>query len=206
MSDFEQTSALLRGARRDYAKGELVESAVASDPFVQFDAWLQAARASDDIDEAYAMTLATVNAAGTPSARIVLLRGFDERGLVFYTNYDSAKGGDLVENSRVAAVFYWGPLERQVRIAGQAAKVDAAESDAYFASRPHKSKLGALVSSQSSTIGGRDELEIEMQRLEAQYPEGSDVPRPPHWGGYRIAPTEFEFWQRRRSRLHDRLR
>ena len=206
MTDFEATSDELRKARREYAKAELTEDNVAPDPFTQFNAWLTEAQDSEEIDEAYAMTVATVDPDGTPSARIVLLRGFDERGLTFFTNYRSAKGDALDHNPAIAAVFYWGPLERQVRFKGSAVKVDAVESNEYFASRPYKSKLGALVSEQSAVIEDRSVLENELGALQEQYPEGSDVPRPAHWGGYRIEPTEVEFWNGRRSRLHDRLR
>ena len=197
-------------ARRDYAKGELLEGNVSTDPFAQFALWLDEARSNDNIDEAQAMTVATIDSRQRPTARIVLLRGVDDasvgrRGFVFYTNYDSAKGHAIAHNNAVALVFYWGPLERSVRIEGHAEKVDTAESDAYFASRPHKSKLGAIVSSQSSMIDSRQVLEEEMSVLDDRYAEGADVPRPTHWGGYRVVPDSVEFWQGRRSRLHDRL-
>lgn len=192
--------------RRDYETGELDEGSVEPDPFRQFDQWFAAAMADDRIDEASAMTLATTSATGRPSARIVLLRGVDADGFVFYTNYQSRKGEDLSANPYAALVFYWGPLERQVRIEGRVEPVSADESDAYFASRPHKSKLGAVVSAQSTVVPGRTALEADMAALLEKYPDGATVVRPAGWGGYRVLPEEFEFWQGRRSRLHDRVR
>jgi len=152
------------------------------------------------------MTLATSTKDGVPDARMVLLRGFDERGFVFYTNYLSRKARELAENPRAALVFWWPPLERQVRIEGVVTKVSDAESDAYFHSRPRGHQLGAHVSAQSDVIAGRPVLEAELAKLLAQYGETGEVPRPAHWGGYRVAPSVIEFWQGQPNRLHDRLR
>jgi pyridoxamine 5'-phosphate oxidase len=190
--------------RLHYAQGSLTESDVAPDPLNQFRLWLDQAM-SAELREPYAMTLATATPDGAPSARVVLLRGFDERGFAFYTNYDSRKGDDLAANPRAALVFYWAELERQVRIEGPVSKVTDAESDAYFQARPRGHRLGAWVSEQSRVIAGRAELEQELAAVEARYPD-EDVPRPPHWGGYRVVPSQVEFWQGRPNRLHDRLR
>ena len=149
------------------------------------------------------MTLATVDASGQPSARIVLIKGYDERGFTFFTNYESRKGTDLLAEPRACLLFFWQPLERQVRIEGVVEKVAAEESDAYYHSRPAGSRIGAWASRQSQPIT-RDELEAREQEFRARY--GDQPPRPPHWGGYRLKPTAFEFWQGRPSRLHDRLR
>lgn len=191
--------------RRDYSTAALDEASFPDDPFVAFDLWLSEAVASPAVDEAYAMTLATATATGMPSARVVLLRGRDS-GLVFFTNYEGRKGRELTGNPRAAVVFYWGPLERQIRVEGAVERVSDAESDAYFASRPHYSKLGAQISHQSSVLSSRAELESRLAEFEVAYPEGSDVPRPGNWGGFRLVPMSMEFWQGRRNRLHDRLR
>ena len=151
-----------------------------------------------------AMTLATATPGGVPSARMVLLRGFDERGLMFYTNYRSRKAAELDANPQAALVLFWSPLHRQIRVEGVVEKVSAAESDAYFRSRPYGSRLGAIASPQSEVIAGRHVLEDRCTEVAAQYP--NEVPRPAHWGGYRVLPRMFEFWQGRESRLHDRLR
>lgn len=192
--------------RRDYTKAALDPAELADDPLTQFKTWFDEATESDVIDEPSAMNLATVDALGHPHARIVLLRQICDEGFVFFTNYLSDKGSEIQAQPRVALTFYWGPLERQVRVEGTAAKVQAEVSDEYFASRPHKSKLGALVSNQSSVLASRQVLEDHMASLENQYPDDGDVPRPPHWGGYLVNPVSVEFWQGRRSRLHDRLR
>lgn len=192
--------------RIDYSKGALREQDAAADPFAQFTAWFaQAADKASGIVEPNAMTLATVDPDGQPTARVVLLKGFDERGFVFFTNYDSAKAAALNHEPRCALCFYWDKLERSVRVTGVAARVADDESDAYFATRPYRSQLGAWVSTQSSVVPARAVLEERFAQLALQYPEGSVVPRPPFWGGFRVAPQSVEFWQGQRSRLHDRL-
>ncbi len=190
--------------RQSYEQSALDEESASSDPLEQFAAWFADAQAHDGVSEANAMTLATVDADGAPSARIVLLKGADARGFVFYTNYDSRKGRALDTVGKAALVFWWPPLERQVRIEGDVSRIAAGESDAYFASRPHGSRIGALVSPQSTRVT-RAELEARLSQTQAAYPEGSDVPRPEGWGGYRVVPREIEFWQGRPNRLHDRL-
>ena len=150
------------------------------------------------------MTLATATSDGLPSARIVLLKGFDERGFVFYTNYEGRKARELEQNPNCSLVFYWGELERQVRVEGRAARVPEAEADAYFDSRPRGSQLGAWASEQSRTVESRSKLEARLKELEEEY-EKVEVPRPPFWGGYRVEPEKIEFWQGRENRLHDRL-
>lgn len=175
-----------------------------TDPIALFAEWFDAA-ARGGIDKPHAMTLATVGAGAQPAARVVLLSSFDERGFVFHTNYESAKGRELSANSRVALVFWWDPLGRQVRVEGRAEKTSPAESDAYFARRPRGSQLGAWASDQSRIIESRAALEHRMHTLEREY-EGKPVPRPPHWGGYRVTPTALEFWENRENRLHERVR
>jgi pyridoxamine 5'-phosphate oxidase len=189
--------------RRDYDRDVLLESEAAPEPLVQFARWFEAALAGE-IYEPNAMALSTVAADGRPSTRMVLLKGFDADGFVFYTNLESRKALELAANPRASLLFWWDRLHRQVRIEGTVTPVEDGEADAYFASRPYGSRIGALASPQSRVIAGRAGLEASVAELAARHPE--EVPRPRHWGGYRLRPTEFEFWQGRPSRLHDRLR
>ena len=189
--------------RKEYTRAGLKESDVVPDPVEQFRRWFDEALGAD-LHEPNAMTVATATPDGRPSARVVLLKGLDERGFVFYTNYEGRKGRELEENPRAALLFYWGELERQVRIEGAVSRVSKDESDAYYASRPRGSRLGALASEQSRVVEGREVLEGRIKRLEQEY-EGSDVPRPAFWGGYRVEPEVVEFWQGRENRLHDRI-
>jgi pyridoxamine 5'-phosphate oxidase len=189
--------------RKEYKLKELTEASIASDPVGQFDLWWQEAIDSH-IDEVNAMTLATVTPAGLPDARIVLLKGFDQQGFVFYTNYDSQKGQELAAHPQATLVFFWKELERQVRIDGAVEKVQAADSDAYYHSRPKGSQLGAWASPQSEPISDRNVLEDNLRKYTAKF-DGAFIPRPPHWGGYRVVPQKMEFWQGRPSRLHDRI-
>lgn len=190
--------------RQNYTLQALNEADVDPDPIRQFQRWLDQAIAAE-LPEPNAMTLATATRDGIPSARIVLLKGLDARGFAFYTNYESRKGRELADNPQAALVFLWTVLERQVRIEGQVEKVTAAETDAYFQSRPLASRLGAWASEQSRVIRDREVLEQRFAELKATYADET-VPRPPHWGGYRVIPHQIEFWQGRTSRLHDRLR
>jgi pyridoxamine 5'-phosphate oxidase len=189
--------------RKEYTRAGLREAEANRDPIEQFRIWFAEALAAD-LHEPNAMTLATATPDGRPSARIVLLKSFDERGFVFYTNYEGRKGRELEENQYCALVFYWGELERQVRIEGRAFRVSGEESEAYYRSRPQGSKLGAWASEQSRPVQDRRSLEKRLRELETRY-EGREVPRPPFWGGYRVEPEEIEFWQGRENRLHDRL-
>jgi pyridoxamine 5'-phosphate oxidase len=182
----------------------LLEADVSHDPLRLFDEWMHKA-AGAELHEPYAMTLATATSDGKPSARIVLLRGYDERGFVFFTSYEGRKADELEANPNAALVLYWGELERQVRIEGRVEKTSAAESDAYFDSRPVESRLAACAARQSEVIPSRDVLEARWQELAARYPDGN-IPRPPNWGGYRVAPEIIEFWQGAPHRLHDRFR
>lgn len=191
-----------------YDKDQLIEADLSSTPLAQFNKWLAEAVAvgPEALIEPNAMVIAVRNDADVVSTRSVLLKGIDSRGLTFYTNYGSDKAGSIAANSQVSVTFPWYPLHRQVNVVGTATKVSREESAAYFETRPHGSKLGAIVSAQSSVIDSREVLEKRMAELEAQYPEGTSVPLPDVWGGYLIEVSTIEFWQGRRSRLHDRLR
>jgi pyridoxamine 5'-phosphate oxidase len=189
--------------REEYTRAGLSEAAAAADPIAQFNRWFDDAVAAD-LRHPNAMTLATVDD-GRPSARVVLLKSVDEHGFVFFTNFESRKGRELAANPAAALLFFWSELERQVRVDGTAEKVSPEESDAYFATRPYGSQIGAWASAQSEPIPSREVLEARARELDARY-EGGPVPRPGHWGGYRVAPVEIEFWQGRANRLHDRLR
>ena len=190
--------------RREYARAGLSEEDLAADPVEQFRLWLDQAMAVDP-KEFTAMTLATADREGRPSARVVLLKGFDERGFVFFTNYDSDKARALIENPRAALVFYWAPLDRQVRIEGPVEKTSREESEAYFSSRPRGSRLGAWASPQSRPVDGRQEIERLLEDAAGRFAEG-DIPLPDFWGGFRVRHETVEFWQGRPNRLHDRLR
>jgi pyridoxamine 5'-phosphate oxidase len=194
----------LAGMRRSYQSSALSEADVAAGWLEQFGRWLEQAVESLAFPEPNAMVLATADANGTPSARTVLLKGYDERGLVFFTNYSSRKGRELAENPRVSVVFPWYALERQILLTGTVTRTSRADSEAYFHSRPYGSQIAASISDQSQVIPGREWLESERDRLAAQHPES--VPLPDFWGGFRIEPATVEFWQGREDRLHDRLR
>lgn len=194
----------IHGLRREFRHHRLLESEVPSDPIELFRQWFADALRTNQPDP-NALTLATADERGRPSARIVLLKGFDAHGFVFFTNYDSRKGAELAANPRAAMCFWWGTLERQVRIEGDVQRISAAESDAYFRTRPRESQLGAVVSAQSRVIADRTVLENRLEQLTQLY-AGMDIPRPPNWGGYRLRPDALEFWCGREHRLHDRLR
>jgi pyridoxamine 5'-phosphate oxidase len=189
--------------RREYAQARLDETHASPDPLVEFDHWFTQAREAK-VPEPNAMTLATATRDGVPSARIVLLKGYDERGFVFFTDYRSQKGAELEENPQASLVFFWAELERQVRITGPVSVVSREESEAYFRTRPRTSRLSAWASHQSQVIRGRKVLDDEAKQMDRRYPD--DVPLPPYWGGFRVTPETIEFWQGRESRLHDRLR
>lgn len=190
--------------RKDYGADTLELGDVNKDPLVQFGNWFEEALAAG-VPEPNAMTLATATADGAPAARIVLLKGVDEQGFVFYTNYHSRKGEALAQNPRAALVFLWHGLQRQVRVEGQVEKVSAEESEEYFQSRPKGSQIGAWASPQSQAITEREELERKVAELEKQYAKAEYLPLPPNWGGFRVRPTLIEFWQGRSNRLHDRI-
>ena len=190
--------------RREYVLARLDEKNVSRDPIAEFARWFAEAQAAE-VEEPNAMVLATATPDGAPSARVVLLKGFDERGFVFFTDYRSRKGAELEANPRAALVLHWSELERQVRITGDVTRTSAEESEAYYRSRPLGSRLGAWVSHQSQTIPSREVLEGGLREVERRF-SGGDVPLPPYWGGYRVKPGAIEFWQGRQNRLHDRVR
>ncbi len=195
----------LRDLRRSYESAGLDVADLAPDWVTQLHHWVTDAIAAE-LAEPNWMVLATADTTGRPSARCVLLKGYDERGLVLFTNYDSRKGRDVAANPYASLVIPWVPLQRQIVVTGEVERTSTAESDAYFASRPHGSQLGAVVSPQSRVIPSREEVDRPWAALAAEYPEGASVPRPEHWGGLRVVPETVEFWQGRRDRLHDRLR
>lgn len=193
----------LGNVRKDYSTHVLLESTAYKDPFDQFEKWLKEAKESDPEDY-NAVTLGTVDEQGFPNQRIVLLRDFSRAGMVFYTNYNSIKGQEIGENPKIGLNFFWKDLERQVRIKGEARKVPASLSDAYFATRPRNSQIGAWVSEQSNVITSRKELDERVAKVEEKFAD-KPIPRPEYWGGYSVFPIYFEFWQGRPGRLHDRL-
>ncbi len=199
----EEVSNYLNQIRHDFTKGELNESTVAANPLEQYANWFEEAVGAQ-VPDPKAMTVSTVNANGKPSSRVVYSRGLTDLGILFYTNYNSQKGEDIDANPNVCVNIYWPELERQVRLEGKVSKVSDAESDAYFASRPRDSRIGAWASEQSSEIPDRDALKKKFEDFEEKYKE-QDVPRPPHWGGYIIQVSRAEFWQGRLARLHDRI-
>ncbi len=203
MTDPKPQASSIADLRKSYERAELNEQASQADPFIQFDQWLKEAIAAQ-VPEPNAMTLATVGSDLRPSTRVVLIKGFDARGIVWYTNYASRKGQELAGNPYAALQFHWVELERTVRIEGVVEKVSSEESDAYFHSRPLDSRIGAWASPQSEVISGRGVLVANAAMYGAKFL--LQPPRPPHWGGYRLKPDNWQFWQGRRSRLHDRLR
>jgi pyridoxamine 5'-phosphate oxidase len=196
--------AALSGLRREYDREVLLEAEAERDPFVQLGRWFEEA-AAGEIYEPNAMALATVAADGRPSLRMVLLKGMDDRGLSFFTNLESRKAQEIAANPNAALLFWWDRLHRQVRVEGAIEPVGPDEAEAYFATRPYGSRIGAWASPQSRVIEGRGWLEAREAALRERYPEDAGVPRPAHWGGFRLLPETYEFWQGRRSRLHDRL-
>jgi pyridoxamine 5'-phosphate oxidase len=201
----EVDRAEISAMRRSYGEVGITESAINRDPIAQFQFWLEEAAANSMIVEANAMVLSTVGS-GKPSSRTVLLKDVTSSGFTFFTNYGSRKSQEISQNSAVSLLFPWYPMERQVIVLGEAAAISAEESEKYFATRPWSSQVGAWASSQSEVLDSREALETKWKEFAAKYPEGSSVPKPPHWGGFLVTPTSIEFWQGRYSRLHDRLR
>ncbi|GGZ14420.1 pyridoxamine 5'-phosphate oxidase [Streptomyces nitrosporeus] len=192
--------------REQYRSEDFTEQDLAADPMEQFAHWFSQVAAGGSLHEPNAMVVSTATAGGRPSSRTVLLKHYDARGFVFFTNYASRKGRELAENPYVSLLFPWHPMTRQVIVTGTAARVGRDETVAYFRTRPHGSQLGAWASEQSTVIGTRRELVARYEELAARYPEGEKVPAPPHWGGFRVVPDSIEFWQGHENRLHDRLR
>lgn len=198
------TNEKIQSMRQDYKAAELSESDIAKNPIQQFEKWFAEA-AEAQIFEPNAMTLATADKSGKPNARMVLLKGVDNNGFSFYTNYLSQKGKEIKKNPFACLVFFWGELERQVRIEGKIEKLDKETSEAYFQSRPVESQIGAIASPQSQVIASRAALEAKVNDVTKQY-QGKSIPKPAHWGGYIVVPTTIEFWQGRSNRLHDRIK
>ncbi|RDK85319.1 pyridoxamine 5'-phosphate oxidase [Marinirhabdus gelatinilytica] len=194
----------LHDYRKSYEKGTLTLEGVRENPFQQFKDWFDEADASGLVEEVNAMTLSTLGLDGFPRGRVVLLKEFSEKGFVFFTNYNSEKGASIAKNKQVSLSFFWQTLERQISIQGEAEKISEEQSVTYFSKRPRQSQLGAVVSDQSEPIENREALEAKLKALEKQF-EGQDIPKPKNWGGYLVKPVSFEFWQGRRSRLHDRI-
>jgi pyridoxamine 5'-phosphate oxidase len=203
MKDALDLAKKMARLRRDYTFGKLEDRDVSADPFRQFTRWLEDALRKKVL-HLDTLALATSTKSGRPSVRMLLLKGFDRRGFVFYTHYDSRKGREIQTNPHAEIVFFWGPLERQVRISGRLAKLPAAESNRYFASRPRESQIGCWASQQSRPVKSRAAIEAACVLMEAKF-RGKKIPRPPFWGGYRLVPETFEFWQGRASRLNDRI-
>ncbi|MGV9251667.1 pyridoxamine 5'-phosphate oxidase [Streptomyces sp. NPDC003697] len=209
MTDREAGEAVpfdLASMRKHYRAEGLAEEELADTPVAQFARWFREAATEGGLFEPNAMVVSTADAEGRPSSRTVLLKAFDEQGFVFYTNYESRKGRDLAGNPHVSLLFPWHPMARQVIVQGVARRTGRDETAAYFRTRPHGSQLGAWASAQSSVVGSRADLDAAYAGLAARYPEGEQVPVPPHWGGFRVEPRSVEFWQGRENRLHDRLR